>query len=163
MKKNWQAIAIVILFSATALAFRGCDDKQQKQLRDLIHVGAAGAVEVREQVKDLCRAELIKPESCEKAQPHTEKIADVAQRIDKFSKEHPQQLTAENKQEFLALADDLLKELDALEGEGLIEFKTPDDRRKFLLYVALGKSGIRIARQAIADTPVAEPSPSPSQ
>jgi hypothetical protein len=160
MKKNWPMIAVVILLSVGSLAFRGCNEKQQQDFRSAVKIGAAAAVEVREQVKDLCRAELLKPESCAKAQPRMERIADIAGRLGKFVDAHPK-LSADNKAEALALVDDLLRELDSLEADGVIEFKDPENKRKFMLGLALGKSGIRIARAAIEAQPVPVPSPVP--
>lgn len=157
-KKNWPALVAVLALAIFSFGFRGCSEKQQQDFRSGVKIGAAAAAEVNAQVKDLCRAELMKPESCAQAIPHTEKIAEVAGRLDKFVDANPK-LSFENKAEALALADSIIVELDALEADGVIEFKDPESRRKFLLGLTVSKSGIRIARGAIAAQPVPSPSP----
>lgn len=156
IKKNWPLLTVALVLTfAFGFGFKGCNEKQQQQFRNTVKVGAAAAVEINSQIRDFCRAELLKPESCAKAQPQAEKIAGIAQRVQTFVDQHPK-LTLENKQEALALADDLLKELDALEVDGVVEFKDPESRRKFLLYLALGKSSVRVARVAIDSQPAQE-------
>jgi hypothetical protein len=165
LKKHWQIVAVLIVLSGFGLGFRGCNDQEkkdfEKNLRTAVTIGAAAAVEVREEIKSYCRAELIKPESCAKAQPHADKIADIAGRIDSFQKAHPK-LTPDNRGELLALIDDLLWEVDALEADGVIEFKDPEKRRNFLLGLAIGRSSVRVARVAVESAPLVQPSPSPS-
>jgi hypothetical protein len=154
IKKNWQIVVLVLVISVVAgFGFKGgCSPKQQQQFRDTVKIGAAASVEVNAQIKDYCRAELISAESCAKSQPIAQKVADIAQRIDVFVDQHPK-LTIDSKREGLALADDLLKELDALEADGVVVFKDPNHRKKFLLYLAIGKSSVRIARVAIDSQP----------
>jgi hypothetical protein len=161
LKSNWQAVVLVLALAVVAgMGFKGCNEKQRQDFRTGVKIGTAAAIEVRESVDDYCRAELLTPESCEKAIPHTEKLADVAQRLNNFVERTPK-LTVENKAEALALADELISEVDALEADGVVEFKDPEHRRNFLLAIAIGKSAIRVTRAAIDAAPV-EPAATPS-
>lgn len=159
VKKNWIALTLVlVVVLAAGLGFKGCNAKQEKQWRDGIKYASAGAVEINEQVKAFCKAELLKPESCAKAQPQAEKIANIAKRIDTFAGEHPK-LTPESKPEALALADDLLREVEALEADGVVDFKDTAKRKGFLIGVEIAKSAIRIAKAGIETQPAEEASP----
>lgn len=162
LKRFWPiAAAALILVVAVVFGLVGVSPKQQQDFRSVVKIGSSAAAEVQAQVDDFCQAELLKPESCAKAQPQTKKIADIAKRINDFVEAHPN-LTVSNKQEALGLTDELLKELDGLES--VMSFDNPDDRRKFLLYLAIGKSSVRVARIAIDSQPtVADPIPSPAQ
>ena len=169
MKKNWIAITIILVVALGAgLGFKGCSAKQQQDFRTSVKIGAASTRETRGSINDFCRAELIKAESCTKVQPILDRAATTAARLDMFVDAHPK-LTFESKLEVLAMIDDLLKEVDALDADGLIEFKNPDRRKKFLLGLAAAKTFIRIARVSVevapveaAPTPTPAPSPTPS-
>jgi hypothetical protein len=166
LKNNCQMVLIVVVLAGIAgFGFKGCSKEDRKNFeknaRTSVRIGAAAAQALDEEVKAYCRAELLKPESCEKAITRTEKIAQTAQRVDQFLKEHPK-ITPENRGELLDAADEIISELDALEAEGVIDFKDPENRRKFLLGLAIGRSSIRVARVAIEEIP-AQPSPSPAE
>lgn len=166
LKRNWHIVAIlIVLAGVSGLGFKGCspDDKAriEQHVRTGVRISAAAAVEVKAELDSYCRAELLTPESCAQAQPHATKIAAVAERINKFAQNNPK-LTPETRDEALAMVDELIAELDALEFDGVIEFKDPEKRKKFLRALAIGRSSTRVARVALAEIKLEQPSPSPS-
>src|SRR5688572_4219407 len=109
MIRKLSTFVIAITLATFCFGFKGCSEKEkqdfEKNARVAVRIAAAGAGEVREELRSYCRAEQKAPESCEKALPHADRIAEIAGRVDRFMKDHPK-LTSEGRDEILSLAVD---------------------------------------------------------